>query len=177
MKHLSHVVSLLLLLALYVPYALSEESPKTEGLKITSPVFENSGSLPLRYTCDGKNINPPLRIENVPRESKSLALIFDDQDAPKGSFVHWIVWNIDPGIEDLKENSVPRGGVEGLTGFKRRNYGGPCPPTRAHRYVFKLYALRIRLALDSHSTKADLEKAMKGHVLDQAQLITSYKRK
>ena len=177
MKHPFIFIPVLFVLAFCVPCVLSEEAPKTEELKIMSPVFENNGSLPLRYTCDGKNINPPLMIENVPRGSKSLALVLDDLDAPRGTFVHWIVWNMDPGIKDIRENSVPHGAVEGTNGFKKRKYGGPCPPTRAHRYVFRLYALNNRLTLDPHSIKADLDKAMKGHILAQAQLVTSYKRK
>jgi len=176
MRNLWVLVVLLLVLVFSVPLALGEDAPKTEGLKITSPVFENNGILPPRYTCDGKNINPPLMIKNVPRGAKSLALILDDQDAPRGSFVHWIVWNIDPEIKDIKEDSVPEGAVEGTNDFKKRNYGGPCPPARAHRYAFKLYVLDIRLNLETRSTKAVLEKAMKGHILAQAQLITSYKR-
>ena len=167
---------LLLVLVFSVPLALGEDAPKTGGLQIISPVFENNGILPPRYTCDGENINPPLMIENVPRGAKSLALILDDQDAPRGSYVHWIVWNIAPGIKDIREDSVPEGAVEGTNDFKKRNYGGPCPPTRAHRYAFKLYVLDIRLNLETRSTKAVLEKAMKGHILAQAQLITSYKR-
>jgi hypothetical protein len=121
-------------------------------------------------------MNPPLTIKNVPRGAKSLALIFDDLDAPRGSYVHWIVWNIDPETKDIKEDSVPENAVVGTNDFKKRNYGGPCPPTRAHRYVFKLYALDIRLNLETSSTKAALEKAMKGHILAQTQLTTSYKK-
>ena len=176
MRSIWSPVVLSLVLTFSVPLALGEDVPKTEGLKISSPVFEKNGSLPLRYTCDGKNINPPLMIENVPRGAKSLALILDDQDAPRGSYVHWIVWNIDPGIKDIREDSVPEGAVEGTNDFKKRNYGGPCPPTRAHRYMFKLYVLDIRLNLEPRSTKPDLEKAMKGHILAQTQLITSYKK-
>jgi Raf kinase inhibitor-like YbhB/YbcL family protein len=176
MRNLWSPFVLLVVLVFSVPLALGEDVPKTGGLKITSPVFENNRTLPPRYTCDGKNINPPLMIENVPRQAKSLALILDDQDAPRGSYVHWIVWNIDPGIKDIREDSVPEGAMEGTNDFKKRNYGGPCPPTRAHRYAFKLYVLDIRLTLEPRSTKADLEKAMKGHILAQTQLITSYKK-
>ena len=165
-----------LVLIFSVPLALAGDAPETGALKLTSPVFENNSPLPPRYTCDGENINPPLSIKNVPRKAKSLALLLDDQDAPRGSYVHWIVWNIDPETKDIKEDSVPADAVEGTNDFKKRNYGGPCPPTRAHRYVFKLYALDIRLNLEASSTKAALEKAMKGHILAQTQLLTSYKR-
>ena len=170
----SAIVSLVLTLS--IPFALAGDAPEKGALKLTSPVFENNSPLPPRYTCDGENINPPLTIKNVPRKAKSLALLLDDQDAPRGSYVHWIVWNIDPETKDIKEDSVPADAVEGTNDFKKRNYGGPCPPTRAHRYVFKLYALDIRLNLEASSTKAALEKAMKGHILAQTQLLTSYKK-
>jgi len=170
----SAIVSLVLTLS--IPFALAGDAPEKGALKLTSPVFENNSPLPPRYTCDGENINPPLTIKNVPRKAKSLALLLDDQDAPRGSYVHWIVWNIDPETKDIKEDSVPADAVEGTNDFKKRNYGGPCPPTRAHRYVFKLYALDIRLNLEASSTKAALEKTMKGHILAQTQLLTSYKR-
>ena len=165
-----------LVLTVSIPLALGGDALETGALRLTSPVFENNSPLPPRYTCDGENINPPLTIKNVPRGAKSLAFIFDDQDAPRGSYVHWILWNIDPETKDIKEDSVPEDAVEGTNDFKKRNYGGPCPPTRAHRYAFKLYALDIRLNLESRSTKAVLEKAMKGHILAQAQLLTSYKK-
>ncbi len=165
----------LFILLLVVPTGIGQEAKKTE-FKIWSPAFENNGKIPPPYTCDGANINPPLKIEHVPREAKSLALIFDDTDAPRGSYVHWILWNIDPGLKEIKENSVPEGALQGLNDFKKNSYGGPCPPRRAHRYVFKLYALDKPLDLSPHSTKADLERAMKGHILDQAQWMGVYKR-
>lgn len=168
-------VLVFMLLFVVVSHGMGQEAAKRE-FKISSPEFENNGQFPSTYTCDGVNINPPLKIENIPREAKSLALVFDDTDAPKGSYVHWILWNIDPGVKEIKENSVPEGAVQGTTDFKKQNYGGPCPPTRAHRYVFKMYALDLRLNLDAGSTKAVLEKAMEGHVIARAQLIGKYKR-
>lgn len=167
---------LLLLLQLFIVYpGIGQEAPKN-GFRISSPAFENNGKIPSTYTCDGVNINPPLKIEQVPREAKSLALIFDDVDGPRGSYVHWILWNIGPGVKEIKENSVPEGAIQGTNDFKKQNYGGPCPPRRAHRYVFKLYALDRELDLTHHATKADLEKAMKGHILAQAQWMGTYKR-
>jgi Raf kinase inhibitor-like YbhB/YbcL family protein len=159
-----------------VSYGIGQEAQKI-GFKISSPAFENNGKIPSPYTCDGVNINPPLKIENVPREAKSLALVFDDTDAPRGSYVHWILWNIDPGVKEIKENSLPEGAIQGTNDFKKQNYGGPCPPRRSHKYVFKIYALDTRLDLSSSSTKADLEKAMKGHILAQAQWMGTYKKK
>ncbi len=146
-------------------------------LKISSPVFENNGTIPKKYGCAGENINPPLKIENVPPGAKSLAIVFDDIDAPRGTYVHWILWNIDPGAIEIKENSVPEGAVQGTNDFKKQNYGGPCPPTRPHRYVFKIYALDTPLNLQPDSTKPSLEKAMEAHILGQSQLKGTYKRK
>lgn len=157
--------------------ATGQESVKTGGLKISSPAFDNNGQIPSKYTCDGANVNPPLKIENVPRETKSLVLVFDDKDASRGTYVHWILWNIDHGIKEIKEHSIPEGAIQGMNDFKKNNYGGPCPPRRAHRYLFKVYALDVQLNLDPRSTQTDLEKAMKGHILSQAQLMGMYKRK
>jgi len=164
------------LLFFIVSHGIGQEAAKS-GFKISSPAFENNGKIPSTYACDGVNINPPLKIENIPREAKSLALVFDDTDAPRGSYVHWILWNIDPGVKELKENSVPEGAIQGMNDFKKQNYGGPCPPRRAHKYVFKIYALDTRLDLSPNSTKTDLEKAMKGHILAQAQWMGTYKKK
>lgn len=172
------IIYVLLFLSVFlISNVMSQEIVKTGGLKISSSAFENNKNIPRQYTCDGVNVNPPLKIENVPREAKSLALVFDDIDAPRGSYVHWILWNIDPGIKEIKENFVPEGAVQGMNDFKKNNYGGPCPPSRAHRYVFKIYALNTLLNLNPNSTKTSLEEAMKGHVIAQAQIIGVYKRK
>lgn len=104
-------------------------------------------------------------------------MLIDDLDAPRGTYVHWILWNIDPMVKEIKEDSVPEGAVQGTNDFKKRNYGGPCPPSRAHRYLFKVFALDRRLDLGPDSTKMDLQKAMKGHVINEAQLIGRYKKK
>jgi Raf kinase inhibitor-like YbhB/YbcL family protein len=157
-------------------YAMGQSVTKIEGLKISSPAFENGGEIPKKYTCDGANVNPPLQIENVPLSTRSLALVFDDVDAPRGSYVHWILWNIAPGVKEIKENSVPEGAVQGVNDFKKRYYGGPCPPGRAHKYVFKIYALDILLNLNPDGTKKDLEKVMEGHIISRAQLTGLYKR-
>ncbi len=149
----------------------------TGQFEISSPAFANNGTIGKEYGCGGENKNPPLRFRNVPAEAKSLALVFDDIDAPRGSYVHWILWNIDPGTREIRDNSVPESAVQGTNDFRKRNYGGPCPPTRPHRYVFKAYALETPLSLTPNSTKADLERAMQGHVLGQAELRGTYKRK
>jgi len=164
-------------LILLVSNATAKEVTRISGLKISSPVFENNGYISVRYTCDGRDINPPLLIENVPANSKSLALIVDDPDAPIGTWVHWVLWNINPRTKEIKEDSIPEGAKQGLNDFRRHNYGGPCPPSGTHRYFFKLYALDVILNLDPNSTKADLEKAMKGHIIEQTQISVMYKRR
>ena len=146
-------------------------------LTIASPAFKHNESIPAKYTCDGADVNPPLVIEGVPPGAKSLALIVDDPDAPRGTWVHWVVWNIDPKTKEIKEKSVPAGAKEGMNDFRKRNYGGPCPPSGTHRYFFKLYALDIAPDLGPDTTKAALESAMKGHVLTEAEIIGLYKRK
>jgi Raf kinase inhibitor-like YbhB/YbcL family protein len=149
---------------------------KIEELKISSPAFENGGKIPKKYTCDGANVNPLLKIENVPSNAKSLALIFDDVDAPRGTYVHWILWNVAPGVREIQENSIPEGVVQGVNDFRKMNYGGPCPPRRAHKYVFRIYALDTLLSLNPSGTKKDLEKAMEGHIISRAELTGLYQR-
>jgi Raf kinase inhibitor-like YbhB/YbcL family protein len=146
-------------------------------LNIASPVFKHNDHIPLKYTCDGADINPPLLIENVPIGARSLALIVDDPDAPRGTWVHWVVWNIAHDTGEIKEHSVPAGASEGVNDFRKRSYGGPCPPSGIHRYFFKLYALDAMLNLNPGTDKASLEKAMHGHILGQAELIGLYGRK
>jgi Raf kinase inhibitor-like YbhB/YbcL family protein len=146
-------------------------------LHISSSAFEHNGNIPVKYTCDGKDINPPLTIKDIPSEAKSLVLIVDDPDAPMGTWVHWVVWNIDPQIQEIEEDSVPGGAQQGLNDFRKHDYGGPCPPSGTHRYFFKLYALSSSLDLPSSSKKADVEKAMKGHMISESQIIGLYKRK
>ena len=157
-------------------YAAGQTVTKMEALKLSSPAFENGGKIPMKYSCDGANVNPPLKIENAPSNAKSLALVFDDIDAPRGSYVHWILWNLAPDVNEIKEDSSPVGVVQGMNDFKKPNYGGPCPPRRAHKYVFKIYALDTLLSLNPNSTKKDLERAMEGHIISWAQLTGLYKR-
>ena len=147
------------------------------NLLISSPAFGHNARIPDKYTCDGGDVNPPLTMENVPAGAKSLALIVDDPDAPAGMWVHWVLWNISPTAGEIRENSVPAGGVQGKNDWRRNRYGGPCPPSGTHRYFFKLYALDSTLNLGPDTVKADLEKAMEGHIMATAQLIGLYKRK
>ncbi len=144
-----------------------------EALKISSPAFQHNGSIPVKYTCDGEDVNPPLNIEGIPEGTQSLVLIVDDPDAPMGTWDHWIVWNIEP-KENVEENSVP--GTEGMNGFGKHSYGGPCPPSGTHRYFFKVYALDTKLELGENSKKEDVEKAIEGHILAKGELIGLYSR-
>jgi Raf kinase inhibitor-like YbhB/YbcL family protein len=153
------------------------EAGTMSTLTIASPAFKHNGSIPEKYTCDGADVNPPLVIEGAPPGAKSLALIVDDPDAPRGTWVHWVVWGMDPKTKEIKEESVPAGAKQGMNDFRKRNYGGPCPPSGTHRYFFKLYALDIAPELGPEATKAALEKAMTGHILAQAEIIGLYKRK
>lgn len=146
------------------------------SMKLESSVFGDNQNVPSKYTCDGEDINPPLTISGVPEGAKSLVMIVDDPDAPAGNWVHWTVWNIDPTTKEIAENSVPSGVVEGTTDFGKPGWDGPCPPSGTHHYQFKLYALDAQLNLNSSSKKADIEKAMEGHILDQTQLVGLYQR-
>lgn len=143
-------------------------------MKILSRAFNNNGLIPTKYTCNGENINPPLEIVDVPENAKSMVLIVDDPDAPMGNWSHWVVFNIDPRVKNIAENSVPEGAVEGNTTFGKPGYGGPCPPSGTHRYFFKLYALKKTLAINGVGNKEILLKAMEGAIVDQAELIGIY---
>lgn len=144
-------------------------------LTVTSTAFEPNGNIPQKYSCDYEDINPPLSIEGVPEDTKSLALIIDDPDASSGTFDHWVVWNISPSQNKIAEHTAP--GTEGLNGMGEHGYTGPCPPPgKPHHYNFKAYALDMMLGLDAASKKKDLEKAMKGHVLAEGKLIGLFGR-
>jgi Raf kinase inhibitor-like YbhB/YbcL family protein len=146
-----------------------------EMLKLTSPAFDHEGMIPKKYSCQGDDINPELGIEGIPEETKGLVLIMDDPDAPVGTWVHWVVWNLDPSISKIEENSTPKG-VVGKNSWRSNDYGGPCPPFGTHRYYFKLYALDTQLALEEKSDKKTVENAMKGHVIEEAVLMGKYKK-
>jgi len=166
-----------ILTAVPVADAISKEVRKMDKLRISSPAFEDNGSIPAKYSCDGANVNPPLVIDNVPAGTKALALIVDDPDAPVGMWVHWVMWNVEPKTGEIGEDSVPTGAQQGKNDWHRNDYGGPCPPSGTHRYFFKLYALNGALNLPATTTKTDLEKAMDGHILAQAQIVGLYKRR
>ena len=143
-------------------------------MKISSPAFENNAFIPKKYSGEGADVNPPLAVEGVPAGAKSLALIVDDPDAPAKTWVHWVVFNIPPATDSIGEASVP--GDEAMNDFRRKSYGGPYPPSGIHRYFFKLYALDTKLNPGGISGKEGLEKAMKEHIIEKAELIGLYKR-
>ncbi len=150
-------------------------------MDLNSQAFRPGGMIPAKYTCDGADISPPLTLPDPPAGTKSFALIMDDPDAPVGTWVHWVIWNIPATTRALEENipktaSLPNGARQGTNDFKRIGYGGPCPPSGTHRYFFKLYALDTTLNLPPETTKSVLEDTMRGHILVQADLIGKYTR-
>ena len=165
----------------------SETVSKKEGaeimeLKITSPAFGEGEMIPSKYTADGQDISPPLAWSGVPEETKSIALINDDPDAPMGTWVHWVVYDLPGDTTELAENipsvdTLENGAKQGTTDFGRVGYGGPAPPSGTHRYFFKVYALDTTLDLPAGVTKARVESAMQGHILAQGELMGKYKRR
>jgi Raf kinase inhibitor-like YbhB/YbcL family protein len=162
---------------------LTAQSPQatTAGIRLTSSAFTEGQPIPRQYSCNGINISPPLEWSGIPKSAKALAIIAEDPDAPAGTWVHWVIYNLPadtlgmienlPSTEDLKG-----GGFQGKNDFEKIGYGGPCPPSGTHRYFFKIYALDDELALKAGATKADVEKAMTGHILAHAQLMGTYRK-
>lgn len=150
------------------------------NLVLKSSAFKNNEFIPSRHTCDDDDdVNPLIEILGIAEGTQSLVLIMDDPDAPSGTWDHWILWNIDPKTHYIPEDSVPAGAVQGKTSFGKERYGGPCPPRgdKPHRYKFRVYALDTELDLPEGSSKADVEKAMEGHILDEVVLTGLYQRK
>lgn len=149
---------------------------------LRSSAFANGERIPKKYTCEDVDVSPPLSWEGVPSETKSLVLIMDDPDAPMGTWVHWVVYDMPASLTGLPENvekspTVNGVGTQGKNDFRRAGYGGPCPPPgKPHRYFFKLYALDTLLNIAPGATKAEVEKAMRGHILAQGQLMGTYSR-
>lgn len=142
-------------------------------MRIQSSAFQEKQAIPTKYTCDGSDVNPPLSISDVPADAEALVLIVDDPDAPGKTFLHWLVYNIEPQTE-ITEDSVP--GLQGQNDFSRTGYGGPCPPGGEHRYYFRLYALDANLQLSEGADRSQVESAMEGHILDRAELMGVYAR-
>lgn len=146
------------------------------SLQLTSQAFNENGSIPSKYTCDGANISPPLGWTGAPPGTKSFVLIVDDPDAPSKVWTHWVVYNISPTTVECREGKVPIGSLQGVNDFGKVNYGGPCPPSGTHRYFFKLYALDTLLTLEEGATKQQVEKAIKPSILAEAHLVGTYSR-
>jgi len=144
-------------------------------MKLTSPDFEEGGMLPREMTYDGGDVSPELNITEVPEGTKSLALIMDDLDTLRGTFVHWLVWNIPSATGRIERGKEPVG-TFGVIGFGGKGYRGPCPPSGTHRYYFKFYALDEELELKEGSVKEAFEEAMEGHIIEKAELMGRYKR-
>lgn len=144
-------------------------------MKISSPAFEDGAMIPSDYTCDADNINPPFVISDIPEGTKSLALIMDDPDAPRGTFTHWLMWNMPSDTKAIDENDWLEGAEQGLNDGGELGYMGPCPPEGAHHYHFKLYALDSMLNLPGDVSKEKLEKAIEEKVIEKAELVGMYK--
>jgi Raf kinase inhibitor-like YbhB/YbcL family protein len=152
------------------------------AIEIKSPAFSEGGAIPGKYTCDGKDVSPPLSWSGAPAGTKSLALICDDPDAPSGDWVHWVVFDLPSSSTGLPEgvparDEIAGGGRQGRNDFRKTGYGGPCPPGGTHRYVFTLFALDRELGLGAGATKAQLSAAMRGHVLAEGRLTGKYSRR
>ncbi len=158
-----------------------KEEEKKMDIEITSTAFNEGGMIPTKYTCDGPDISPPLAWSSVPENTVSIALICDDPDAPVGTWVHWVLFNLPPEIKELPENLptkeiLSNGAKQGRNGSRRIGYSGPCPPGGTHRYYFKIYALNTKLDLEPGVEKKELVEAMEGHILAEGQLMGRYQR-
>jgi Raf kinase inhibitor-like YbhB/YbcL family protein len=156
------------------------QQPQT-GMKVESAAFKEGQPIPRQYTCDGINISPPLEWSGVPKSAKTIAIVADDPDAPGGTWVHWVLYNLPAENIGLVENvpvneELRAGGFQGKNDFGKPGYGGPCPPSGTHRYFFKVYALDTDLPLKAGATRADVDKAIQGHIVAQAQLMGTYQR-
>ncbi|MGA2297848.1 MAG: YbhB/YbcL family Raf kinase inhibitor-like protein [FCB group bacterium] len=182
MKKLSYIF-LIIIFAILISSSLNipPKGTKIMDIIIKSSAFENNGFIPKQYTCDGKNISPKINWSNLPTATKSIALICDDPDAPMGTWVHWVIYNIPPDVKELPENVpplaiLPNKAIQGKNDFKKIGYGGPCPPSGVHRYFFKIYALDLMLKNDPGLTKDQLLKAIEGHIISKGELIGKFKR-
>ena len=159
----------------------SEREGYAMELDIRSSAFEEGKLIPKKYTCDGEDVSPPLSWTQPPKETKSMVLICDDPDAPMGTWVHWVLFGLSPDTLELPEGvisdkEVLGGAKHGLNDFRKYGYGGPCPPGGTHRYFFKLYAVDTQIDLNAGATKKEVLNAIKGHILEEAQLMGRYSR-
>ena len=176
------LLTALLVCGAYHGWAISKE--EVGELQVTSPAFQQGGKIPKKYTCDGKDISPPLKLGSVPKGTKSIALIMDDPDAPGRTWIHWVLFNLPPDTKELPEampakSKLDKGAIHGQSSWGRRKigYGGPCPPSGTHRYYFKVYALDKIIERNFRTSKVQLLKAMQDHILAWGELVGTYQRK
>jgi len=153
---------------------MQKEKEKIKSLVIRSIAFSHNGHIPPKYTCEGENFNPPIEVSDTPPQTKSLALIMEDLDAPRGIFVHWLVWNLTP-HNPITEKT--KQGISGTNSFGKTGYGGPCPPSGTHRYFFRVYALDRNLDIEAGADKELLLEAMKDHIITKGELMGLYGKK
>jgi Raf kinase inhibitor-like YbhB/YbcL family protein len=172
--------------ALSVALAISASSQSTErtpAMQLTTSAFKTGEAIPAKHTCDGQNLSPAFKWTGTPANAKALALIADDPDAPGGTWVHWVLFDVPPNVTELpegieKSQFIPSGAKQGLNDFRHLGYGGPCPPHgKPHRYFFKLYALDKEIGLKPGASRKEVEKAMEKHILAEAALMGTYQRK
>lgn len=160
----------------YFPKVTPEQTQVLKNMKLTSSAFGSEEAIPKEFTCDGKGNHPPFAISGVPEAAASLAMIVDDPDAPMGTFTHWVIWNISPKTAGITDGEIPPKSQEGTNSGGSIGFYPPCPPAGSHRYFFTLFALDTTIGLDGKAKKAELENAMKGHIIEQTNLIGSYGR-
>jgi len=151
-----------------------KETAMSDHFQLTSPAFDSGERIPVRYTCKGADVSPPLEFSDVPVGTQSLAIVLHDPDAPHGDYLHWTIWDIHPGITDIPEGAVPVGATEGVNDFGNKGYGGPCPPSGTHRYEFDAYALDAPLGLAASSTREAVRQAIESHSIAETKLVGSF---
>ena len=173
-KH--RIYSKIVTLAICLVFSVFARADENSKFAVVSPAFTDNGEFPVKFTCHGSDINPPLEFKNIPLKTKSIALTVHDPDAPEGVWVHWVVYNIKPDTKSIPENTVP--GRELFNDFGRYHYGGPCPPDeKEHHYIFRVYALdRVMDNINEGATMKDLEKNVRGRILAQAKLTGVYRK-
>lgn len=170
------VFFIVIIIIIFTFYFILKNTINYNKMKIISPVFANNSYIPSKYSCDGEKINPSLNFLEIPKNTKSLALIVDDPDAPMGTFVHWVIYNILPNTSGVGENTNIKNSAMGINSLNKIDYVPMCPPNGMHRYFFKLYALDTILNLEKNTDKKTLELAMQNHIIEKAELIGLYKQ-
>ena len=182
MERMAFLFIVMLALVTFPQLLPADDSQGAPAFELKSPAFNSAGKIPLKYTCEGEDVSPPLAWSDAPQATRSFALICDDPDAPLMTWVHWVYYDIPATVKALPEAISPvekpaPGGIHGKNSYHKPGYRGPCPPWGTHRYFFKLYALDTVLNLNPSIPKKDLLKAMEGHILGQAELMGTYKKK